>query len=184
MNEEPLAPCRPLSAVTCQGPPRRWHLPDRLSRASLSRSAPVWRRAHPEAGNHHLAKDTVIPYLFEAAQKKCAIAFQQDLALRWLLRDDPERYIARLTVHKRPRICQGWDEAHHPSTPVPAPAHHARASAVVHRRHPGVTSPWRAALGVGRAGQAAPAALCAYPAVALWHAVDGVHVDTSARVLR
>jgi hypothetical protein len=41
----------------------------------------------------YIAKNTVIPYLFDAAQKKCAIAFQPDSALWRLLRDDPDRYI-------------------------------------------------------------------------------------------
>jgi hypothetical protein len=41
----------------------------------------------------YIAKNTVIPYLFDAAQKKCAIAFQPDAALWRLLRDDPDRYI-------------------------------------------------------------------------------------------
>src|SRR6266700_2153428 len=41
----------------------------------------------------YIAKNTVIPYLFDAAQKKCAIAFQPDSALWRLLQDDPDRYI-------------------------------------------------------------------------------------------
>jgi hypothetical protein len=41
----------------------------------------------------YIAKNTVVPYLFDAAQKKCAIAFQPDSALWRLLRDDPDRYI-------------------------------------------------------------------------------------------
>lgn len=41
----------------------------------------------------YIAKSTIIPYLFDAAQKKCAIAFQPTSALWQLLRDDPDRYI-------------------------------------------------------------------------------------------
>ena len=41
----------------------------------------------------YIAKNTVLPYLFDAAQKKCAIAFQPDSALWRLLRDEPDRYI-------------------------------------------------------------------------------------------
>ena len=41
----------------------------------------------------YISKNTIIPYLFDAAEKKCAIAFQPDAALWLLLRDDPDRYI-------------------------------------------------------------------------------------------
>ncbi|MEW6665282.1 MAG: DNA methyltransferase [Thermodesulfobacteriota bacterium] len=41
----------------------------------------------------YISKNTVIPFLFDAARKKCAIAFEQDSALWRLLRDDPDRYI-------------------------------------------------------------------------------------------
>ncbi len=41
----------------------------------------------------YISKNTIIPYLFDAAEKKCAIAFQPDSALWRLLRDDPDRYI-------------------------------------------------------------------------------------------
>jgi len=41
----------------------------------------------------YIAKNTVIPHLFDATEKKCAIAFQPGSALWRLLRDDPDRYI-------------------------------------------------------------------------------------------
>jgi len=41
----------------------------------------------------YISKNTVIPFLFDAAQKKCAVAFAADSALWRLLRDDPDRYI-------------------------------------------------------------------------------------------
>jgi len=41
----------------------------------------------------YISKNTIIPYLFDAAKKKCAIAFHPDSALWRLLRDDPDRYI-------------------------------------------------------------------------------------------
>lgn len=41
----------------------------------------------------YIAKNTVIPYLFDAAEKECAIAFQTNSAVWRLLRDDPDRYI-------------------------------------------------------------------------------------------
>ena len=41
----------------------------------------------------YIAKNTIIPFLFDAAEKKCAIAFKEDSAVWRLLRDDPDRYI-------------------------------------------------------------------------------------------
>ncbi|HCS76769.1 MAG TPA: SAM-dependent methyltransferase [Syntrophaceae bacterium] len=44
-------------------------------------------------------KNTIIPFIFDAAQKKCAIAFQPDSALWRLLRDNPDRYIYPAVRH-------------------------------------------------------------------------------------
>jgi hypothetical protein len=41
----------------------------------------------------YIAKNTVVPYLFDAAEKKCSVALQPDSALWRLLQDDPDRYI-------------------------------------------------------------------------------------------
>jgi hypothetical protein len=41
----------------------------------------------------YIAQNTVIPFLFDAAEKKCAIAFRPDGAVWGLLRQDPDRYI-------------------------------------------------------------------------------------------
>jgi len=41
----------------------------------------------------YIARNTLIPFLFNAAEKKCAIAFKPDSATWRLLRDDPDRYI-------------------------------------------------------------------------------------------
>ena len=41
----------------------------------------------------YIGKNTIIPFVFEAARKKCTIAFSADSALWRLLRDDPDRYI-------------------------------------------------------------------------------------------
>lgn len=41
----------------------------------------------------YISKNTIIPYLFDAARQKCAIAFKPDSALWRLLRDNPDRYI-------------------------------------------------------------------------------------------
>jgi hypothetical protein len=41
----------------------------------------------------YISKSTILPHLFDAAEKKCAVAFQPNSALWRLLRDDPDRYI-------------------------------------------------------------------------------------------
>ncbi len=41
----------------------------------------------------YISKNTVIPYLFEAAEQKCLIAFRADGPVWSLLRDNPDRYI-------------------------------------------------------------------------------------------
>jgi hypothetical protein len=41
----------------------------------------------------YIAQNTVIPFLFDAAEKKCAIAFRPDGGVWGLLRQEPDRYI-------------------------------------------------------------------------------------------
>ncbi|HUT70287.1 MAG TPA: DNA methyltransferase [Desulfatiglandales bacterium] len=41
----------------------------------------------------YISKNTIIPYLFDSARKKCAIAFEPESALWQLLQHDPDRYI-------------------------------------------------------------------------------------------
>jgi hypothetical protein len=41
----------------------------------------------------YISKNTVLPFLFDAARSKCPIAFEPDSFLWRLLRDDPDRYI-------------------------------------------------------------------------------------------
>ncbi|NLF29198.1 MAG: SAM-dependent methyltransferase, partial [Clostridiales bacterium] len=41
----------------------------------------------------YIGKNTIIPFLFDAAEKKCAIAFRPDSTLWRLLQEDPDRYI-------------------------------------------------------------------------------------------
>ncbi|MFN4261781.1 MAG: Eco57I restriction-modification methylase domain-containing protein [Gemmataceae bacterium] len=47
----------------------------------------------------YISKNTIIPHLFDAAQKKCPIAFKPDAFLWRLLRDDPDRYIYAAVRH-------------------------------------------------------------------------------------
>lgn len=41
----------------------------------------------------YIGKSTIVPYLFDAARKKCAVAFEHGSAVWNLLREDPDRYI-------------------------------------------------------------------------------------------
>lgn len=47
----------------------------------------------------YISKNTIIPFLFDAARKKCPIAFKPDSAVWRLLRDEPDRYIYPAVRH-------------------------------------------------------------------------------------
>ena len=47
----------------------------------------------------YISKNTIIPFLFDAAKKKCAVAFEPDSALWRLLQDNPDRYIYGAVRH-------------------------------------------------------------------------------------
>ncbi len=47
----------------------------------------------------YISKNTIIPFLFDAAEKKCPIAFRFDSFLWQLLRDDPDRYLYPAVGH-------------------------------------------------------------------------------------
>jgi hypothetical protein len=47
----------------------------------------------------YISKNTIIPFLFDAARKKCPIAFKPDSFLWRLLRDTPDRYIFPAVRH-------------------------------------------------------------------------------------
>ena len=47
----------------------------------------------------YISKNTLIPFLFDAAEKKCPIAFAPDGFLWKLLRDEPDRYIYPAVKH-------------------------------------------------------------------------------------
>ncbi len=72
----------------------------------------------------YISKNTIIPYLFDAARKKCAIAFKPDSALWRLLRDDPDRYIYPAVGHG---VTCDYDRINHRdhkrrAAPLPLPA--------------------------------------------------------------
>ncbi len=63
----------------------------------------------------YIARNTLIPFLFNAADKKCAIAFKPDSALWRLLHDDPDRYIypamlKGVDLPLPPEIAEGVDD--------------------------------------------------------------------------
>ena len=47
----------------------------------------------------YISKNTIIPFLFNAAEKRCAVAFRRDGEVWQLLRDDPDRYIYDAVGH-------------------------------------------------------------------------------------
>ena len=47
----------------------------------------------------YISRNTVIPFLFDAARKECPVAFGQDGGVWRLLRDDPDRYIYPAVGH-------------------------------------------------------------------------------------
>ena len=64
----------------------------------------------------YISRNTVIPFLFDAAKKECPVAFGPDGGVWRLLRDDPDRYIY-------PAVGHGitWN-ARQPEAPVPLDA--------------------------------------------------------------
>ena len=47
----------------------------------------------------YISRNTVIPFLFDAAKKECPVAFGPDGGVWRLLRDDPDRYIYPAVGH-------------------------------------------------------------------------------------
>ena len=47
----------------------------------------------------YISRNTVVPFLFDAARKECPVAFGQDGGVWRLLRDDPDRYIYPAVGH-------------------------------------------------------------------------------------
>ena len=47
----------------------------------------------------YITRNTLLPFLFQAAEKKCRVAFQPGGGVWRLLRDDPDRYIYPATAH-------------------------------------------------------------------------------------
>ena len=60
----------------------------------------------------YISKNTVIPFLFDAARKKCAVAFQPDASLWGLLKNAPLRYIY-------PAVTKGVIDANGDVIPLP-----------------------------------------------------------------
>ncbi len=47
----------------------------------------------------YISRNTVIPYLFDVARRKCKIAFEGEQSVWWLLEADPDRYIYDAVKH-------------------------------------------------------------------------------------
>jgi len=47
----------------------------------------------------YIAKNTIIPFLLDAARKDCAAAFDRSAGVWRLLQDDPDRYIYAPMTH-------------------------------------------------------------------------------------
>jgi len=85
----------------------RWHLDERPSRADNEINPDVLGYIFEKYVNQkqmgayytkedvtgYMARNTVIPFLFDAARKKCPVAFQPGGGVWRLLQDDPDRYI-------------------------------------------------------------------------------------------
>jgi hypothetical protein len=62
----------------------------------------------------YISKNTIIPFLFDAARKSCRIAFEGEQSVWRLLEDNPDRYIYKAVRHG-----VSWDI--HTDTPLDAP---------------------------------------------------------------
>ncbi|GIK17388.1 MAG: hypothetical protein BroJett003_23520 [Planctomycetota bacterium] len=85
----------------------RWHLDERPLRANNEINPDVLGYIFEKYINQkqmgayytkediteYISKSTIIPFLFDAARKECAIAFKPDSAVWRLLRDNPDQYI-------------------------------------------------------------------------------------------
>ncbi|HLH74272.1 MAG TPA: DNA methyltransferase, partial [Chloroflexota bacterium] len=85
----------------------QWHLDDRPLRADNEINPDVLGYIFEKYVNQkqmgayytkediteYIAKNTIIPFLFDAARKECAVAFEKGSALWRLLQEDPDRYI-------------------------------------------------------------------------------------------
>ena len=60
----------------------------------------------------YISKNTIVPYLFDAARKNCAVAFESGSAVWRLLADDPDRYIY-------PAVRKGVIDEHGEVIPLP-----------------------------------------------------------------
>ena len=90
-----------------------WHLDDREARAGNEINPDVLGYIFEKYINQkemgayytkediteYIAKNTIIPFLFDAARKDCAVAFDQTAGVWRLLRDDSDRYIYTAVRH-------------------------------------------------------------------------------------
>ena len=91
----------------------RWHLDDRPGQADNEINPDVLGYIFEKYVNQkqmgayytkeditgYISRNTVIPFLFDAARKECSVAFEPDGGVWRLLRDDPDRYIYPAVGH-------------------------------------------------------------------------------------
>ena len=91
----------------------RWHLDERLYREDNEINPDVLCYIFEKYVNQkqmgayytkeditgYISRNTVIPFLFDAARKECPVAFGPDGGVWRLLRDDPDRYIYPAVGH-------------------------------------------------------------------------------------
>ena len=104
---------RPSRSCSTSSTSIRWHLDERPLRADNEINPDVVGYIFEKYINQkqmgayytkediteYISKNTIIPFLFDAAEKKCPIAFKPDSFLWRLLRDDPDRYIYPAVRH-------------------------------------------------------------------------------------
>ncbi|MFQ5472315.1 MAG: SAM-dependent methyltransferase, partial [Dehalococcoidia bacterium] len=111
----------------------RWHLDERLLRDNNEINPDVLGYIFEKYINQkqmgayytkeditdYIGKNTIIPFLFDAARKECKIAFKPDGAVWRLLRDDPDRYIYEAV--RRGVVAQASSLQESPAGRMPAP---------------------------------------------------------------
>ena len=82
----------------------------------------------------YISRNTVIPFLFDVARKKCPVAFGQDGGVWRLLQDDPDRYIYSAVGHGIAWNARQPGEASHLDAPLELPGEIAVGIADVSKR--------------------------------------------------
>ena len=82
----------------------------------------------------YISRNTVIPFLFDAARKECSVAFEPDGGVWRLLRDDPDRYIYPAVGHGIAWNARQPEDPKHLDAPCYLPGYIASGIADVSKR--------------------------------------------------